>query len=421
VEWKSLRQQVNKNSFFFADSFIFPSICQSFSASPRDKENLLDMIDEWNSCICISDLPRKWKKERPLRNNANSNLLILLFNVEYLNIYTTDVDILLTTYNPHICILTGVESAAKRLPTFPGYTGIGQVGTNAFGGVAILYQNSLKCKIVDKELNFLLMEVETLSDSVLIGAIYVPPGSLPPFHIFSKCKNKPFYIIGDFNAKHTTWGCDKNNTSGIHIFEWLEATGNELIIPNSATSKRSNSIIDFGIAHDAVGWNTEVLEEGTSDHWPILCQSQLTIEDTLLFRETNWPLFTFFLSIIFPYWNSLVYNFDTETFFTLFSSFLNALHDRCSSYKTIDKFRPPWPPYLVLLARTVNKYRRAYQRSRTDFKLARFKAWKEIFEDERSAFLQKGREIKNSSISEGNNIWKISKPVFRPFAPPFRG
>ncbi len=130
----------------------------------------------------------------------------------------------------------------------------------------------------------------------------------------------------------------------------MELTFFDLNFTPKATSKRSDSIIDFGITHDEVGWNIEVLEEATSDHWPILFQSPLVVDDTLLFRQTNWSLFTFFLSAIFQYWNALVYNLDTESFFTLFSSFLNALQDRCSNYKTIEKFRPPWPPKLVLLA-----------------------------------------------------------------------
>ncbi len=90
------------------------------------------MINEWNSRACISDLSRKWKKERPLRTNNQSNLLILLFNVECLNTHTTDVDILIAEHKPHICILTGVGTATKSLPLFPGYTGISQKGTNSF-------------------------------------------------------------------------------------------------------------------------------------------------------------------------------------------------------------------------------------------------------------------------------------------------
>ncbi|CAF1278068.1 unnamed protein product [Rotaria magnacalcarata] len=378
------------------------------------------MINEWNTRICISDLSSKWKKERPIIKQ-NPNLLILLFNVECLNTHTEDVDILLSVNKPHICILTGVGTATKNLPSFPGYVGIAQKGTNPFGGVAILFQNILKYKVIEKDLNFLLVELETANETVSIGAVYVPPGSVPPFQLFNKCKHKAFYIFGDFNAKHTTWGCNKINTSGVHIFDWLEATGNDLIIPQKATSKRSNSIIDFGLTHDATGWNSEVLEEATLDHWPILFQAPITIMDTLQFKQTNWKTFTFFLTVVYQYWNSLVYNLDTETFFTLFSSFLNALHDRCSTYKQIDEYRPPWPPNLVLLARTVNKYKRAYRRSRTIFNLNRFKIWKEIFNNERATYIRSRWESKIAWRTEGNNIWKHVKPTFRPFTPPFKG
>jgi hypothetical protein len=35
--------------------------------------------------------------------------------------------------------------------------------------------------------------------------------------------------------------------------------------------------------------------------------------------------------------------------------------------------------------------------------------------------MQERREAKNVWLSEGNNIWKNVKTVFRPFAPPFKG
>ena len=173
------------------------------------------------------------------RSQTNSSTLsILLFNVERLNTHMADVDLLLATQKPHMCILTGVGGATRNRPTFQGNAGVAQVGTNAYGGVAILHQNDLKCKVIDKNKNYLLTELKTVQETVLVGAVYVPPGCLPRFQLLNRCRDKPFYLFGDYNAKHTSWGCKKNNTRGIHIFEWLEATG----------------------------WTTEVLEEGTSDH-----------------------------------------------------------------------------------------------------------------------------------------------------------
>lgn len=250
--------QVNSQTFHFAEPFISPSISQFFHRSPGEKTILSQMINEWNERTCISNISQKWRKDRPDSEEAKSNLLILLYNVECLNTRDTEMFELLSQNNPHICILTGVGNATNNLPCFPGYTGIGQVGTNAFGGVAILYQSALKCEIIDKEFNFILSQFEINKESVLIGAIYVPPKTLPPLQLFNKCKNKPFYIFGDFNAKHTTWKCEKNNTSGTHMFQWMEATGNEMITPNKAISKRSNAIIDFAVTHDAEDWNKQM-------------------------------------------------------------------------------------------------------------------------------------------------------------------
>ncbi|CAF3875077.1 unnamed protein product [Rotaria sp. Silwood1] len=157
-------------------------------------------------------------------------------------------------------------------------------GTNAFGGVAILCHSSIKYKEICREKKFILIQIETIPERTLIGAVYVPPGKSPPLHLFSKCRNKPFFIFGDFNAKHSSWDCETNNDSGNQIASWLEQTGNSMILPNKSTSRRSNSIIDFGLTHDASGWITEVLDEGTSDHYPILIQSSLFVENSNNFR-----------------------------------------------------------------------------------------------------------------------------------------
>lgn len=286
-----------------------------------------------------------------------------------MNTHVADVDILIANHQPNICILTGIGAAIRKTIKFDNYNTIAQHGTNAFGGVIILYQQHLKCKEIEKEANFLMIELTTSTDSINIGAVYVPPNTLPPFTLFSKYNNKTFYILGDFNAKHTDWGCKTNNTSGLHLKNWLESTGNVMLTPSKSTSKRSNAIIDFGITHDANDWTSEVLKEGTSDHFPVIFQSPIAINDNILFRKTNWKLFNFFLYNIHEYWMSLVYNLDEQVFFSLFSSFLSALWDKCSTYTNAIKYRKPWPHELILLAKSVNRARRSYRRSKSDTKL----------------------------------------------------
>ncbi|CAM4751975.1 unnamed protein product [Rotaria magnacalcarata] len=176
-----------------------------------------------------------------------------LVDQQGLNTHVANVDLLLSNYQPHICILTGVGTAIHKQIKFPNYHSISQPGTNSSGGVVILYQFHIEWKVVEKYLNFLMIKLTSNHDDIHIGAIHVPPNSVPPFQLLSKYQNKSFYIFGDFNAKHKNWGCKMNNTSGVHLLNWFESTGNEIIAPTKPTSKRSDAIIDFGITHDAKG------------------------------------------------------------------------------------------------------------------------------------------------------------------------
>jgi hypothetical protein len=107
--------------------------------------------------------------------------LILLFNVEGLNTHIADIDMLLNDYKLHICILTSLGAAGKKFPEFIGYSRIFQIGTKSYEEVVILYQKDLKCSTVEKDFNFLLIEIQIPHESLLVGAVYVPPRSATTF------------------------------------------------------------------------------------------------------------------------------------------------------------------------------------------------------------------------------------------------
>ena len=409
------------NEFRFSSPTINEEKINLYQGSKNDKSLIKDIINEWNSRVCLSELCKKWKRDRP-SNVSIANPLFLLYNVNSLNSHIADMDAIINNYSPQILILTEVGKVAlKKPPIFPDYHFIGQKGTNSFGGVAILCHNSIKYKEISKDLNFILIQIETIPEPTLVGAVYVPPGTTPPLHLFTHCKNKKFVIFGDFNAKHSSWNCDINNNSGNIISYWIEQTGNALIILNLTTSRRSKTIIDFGLTHDNSGWTTEVLETGTSDHYPILLQSPYLTDKTNSFRTTNWRVFSFFMNLVYDYWLSLVYNFDEQFFFSYLSSFLTSLWDRCSTYKSVQGNRPPWPPQLVAHARNVNRRRRIYRRNKTRTHLVQFLEAKHIFNEERSRILKEKFERKVEWIKENNNIWKFTRPIFQPYSTPFRG
>jgi hypothetical protein len=66
-------------------------------------------------------------------------------------------------------------------------------------------------------------------------------------------------MFGDFNAKHVDWRCKVNNVSGNHIVTWLKETENKMSAPKKPASHRSGTIIDLCLTHDAIGWQSKVI------------------------------------------------------------------------------------------------------------------------------------------------------------------
>ena len=405
--------------FRFSPPTVHTSAIDFFEGTKSEKKTLEQIIVEWNCRSSLSELSKGWHKERPV--TCSENLSLILYNCQCLSTHVADLDILLSTYTPQICILTGIGSMIKNLPKIPQYHWISQEGTNAFGGVAILTHETIKIKVITRELDFLLIQVEMLPKPILLGAIYLPPGKPFPQHLFDRLVNEPFYVFGDYNAKHEDWLCERNNATGSQVKAWLECTGCEMIYPNQPTSKKSSAIIDFGITHNASGWQAQVVKEGTSDHFPVLIQAPLSVGENAFFRKTNWKIFSFFLACVFPYFNALAYNMDPDPFLELFADFLSSTWDRASVYLPVKKYRPPWPAHLVQLARQQNNSRKRYRRNRNEERLEEYLSWKREYENEKSLFLQKRTENKLSFLSHGNNIWKHVHPTFHPYAPAFKG
>src|ERR1700722_15484973 len=202
-------------------------LINQFNGTEYEKNCLYSILCEWNERVSVSQLCRCWRKERP--ESLSENFSILLWNCECLHTHISDLDLLLSLNCPHMCILTGVGKQIYKLPYIPNYKWYSKEGNNSFGGVAILIYNSFITSLIDESENFLLLRIELPNDEIYIGAIYIPPNRSPPLDIFETHRDKNIYFFGDFNAKHESWKCDKNNVSGNKLKDWLDANGFEVL------------------------------------------------------------------------------------------------------------------------------------------------------------------------------------------------
>jgi hypothetical protein len=393
---------MNSNEIEQCMMHLHPVEINDFNGTDVEKDTLFSIFCEWNSNLWVSDLCEQWVKVRP--ESPIEHLTLLVWNCEGLSTHMTDFDMLLSSYSPHLFLLSGVGKQLRKLPPVPNFRWFSSKGTNSFGGVGILVHQKLRASLIEEAVNFILIQIEILNEKIFIASIYVPPGSTPPFELFDKHKEKEIFIFGDFNSKHQDWNCECNNVSGNKLKEWLLENGFEILHPYLPTSKRSNSIIDFGIGRTKENWGIERLVEGTSDHYPVLFISPFPATENGFFRKTNWKLFTFFLQVVHSYWNAMVYKTDYNVFFDVFSRFLAALSDRCTSFEHVKNFRPPWPPHLVNLVRKVNKYKRRFRKTRFLQDYNTFKLYENIYKQEKLAYEQEKREKKIQHMKEGQNI-----------------
>ncbi len=170
-----------------------PDMINNFNGTDEEKDTLFRIFCEWNSNIQMSDLCERWVKVRP--QSSLEHLKLLVWNCECLSTHMADFDLLLSSYSPHLFLLSGVGKQIHMLPHVPNFKWYSSKGTNSFGGVGILVHQNLRTSLIEEAVNFVLIQIEILNEKIFIASIYVPPESMPPVELFDKHKEKEIFIF----------------------------------------------------------------------------------------------------------------------------------------------------------------------------------------------------------------------------------
>ena len=142
------------------------------------------------------------------------------------------------------------------------------------------------------------------SKTITICSLYLPPSENLNIVLLSRLIDQlpaPFVICGDFNGHSITWGCDKNNSRGDRIDDFITdnsicllndgsytylhpATGTFTAIDLSLCSPDILMEIDFMVESDSYG----------SDHFPIILKIGVSLPDALPrwnFNRADWVQF----------------------------------------------------------------------------------------------------------------------------------
>jgi hypothetical protein len=167
------------------------------------------------------------------------------------------------------------------------------------GGVAIAINKRLRYKIIKikstRDYELLIVEVFNNLERVTILNAYTHPKSKTNFNFIKQAKelsNNKFIAVGDFNATHQSWYCNKNNKRGVNLEKVLFE--NKMIVANSNSGtckKGEQNVIDLVcVAESSIQKieNISVDKDFTvSDHWPVIFEYKFS-QDLVKYTKTNW-------------------------------------------------------------------------------------------------------------------------------------
>ena len=193
----------------------------------------------------------------------------------------------------------------------------------------------------------------SLDKEITIFSVYIPPNfQLESQHLDSLLEQlpSPYLLLGDFNGHNVLWGCNKNNTRGEIIENFI--TTNDLCLMNDKSytylypAAGTFSPLDLSLCHPSLlldfDWSVCEDQHG-SDHFPIVIESvSASAEDhnsKWKLKKANWEQFHLLCNNVLD-----IENFDNSTDLVAdFTSSLTDISNRCiPKTSTNAKKSNPW-------------------------------------------------------------------------------
>lgn len=185
----------------------------------------------------------------------------------------------------------------------PGYVPIKNNRVAFGGGLLILIKRSVQFEIynlrADEPIELQSVKICLSGMPLIISNIYIPKYSPTTICAIKKCFCLPNHIvIGDWNAKHTSWSTE-NNQLGVKLFDILPFNGYALFAPTADTYINPNGInstIDFIVSNSACDFTIPTVDDLLfSDHraitTTITCAPNENTESIFDYEKADWPLF----------------------------------------------------------------------------------------------------------------------------------
>jgi len=209
---------------------------------------------------------------------------ILSWNISSIRKRENELRHILNLYQPAIALIQETHLYPGIFsPSFQGYTVLrADRQTGKGGGVAILISDQIAYKPVNlpniTHTEAIAVTVPANGAGVAVVSLYVPPskGRYKELRAIMGRLGQFYISAGDFNTHNLIWGGQKTNQTGQYLEKLMLHLDCRLHLPPSHTRTHPNdpskdAILDLCFTHsNLTDIEIEVLQEGSSDHKPIL-------------------------------------------------------------------------------------------------------------------------------------------------------
>lgn len=325
---------------------------------------------------------------------SNHNTIkVLNWNSRSLNNKITEFFHFVESHDIDVAVVTETWLRSRNSMYHPSYTAIrmDRLSTNADrgGGVAILIKRELSYSQLDLSITTIEaigIKINTAVSSLNIVAAYYPGSNkMQHLHQFRRdirmltSWDVPFFIVGDFNARHMMWNCASANKAGRILFQEYMSSDFYINYPESSTrhppGRGRSSTLDLTLSNNLIQMSVPIVHtELSSDHLPVTFN--ITIDTPMVppgrssrcYNQANWSLFSRTINENIDLNSQLINNLDThdkiDEAINLFENIILRAEDASVPEKTIVPRKTVLPESIKLLIRLRNVRRRQYLRTR---------------------------------------------------------
>lgn len=291
------------------------------------------------------------------------------------------------------------------------------------GGVALLVHKRIKCDLVDiqfRNIESIAVKIKSDLGEIKIICLYIPPNKKlckNDLLIISKISGK-YILMGDFNARSTSWNCISNNARGNELLQFCLNRNIKINAPREPThypKRGAPSILDLFLLKNIHNCSpAESICALSSDHNPVgvtinegFC---ITEEEKIYdFANANWKIFQDYINNKIELNRNIENKNDVNKSVNIFTRIINEAVSVAVPVKIVDN-REHLPKEILDLINIKNMYRRKFQKTRNHKYKMSMDAFVIIISKKISEFRNSKLNKKLINAKAGDkSLWKLTK------------